>query len=151
MRYSFNVGSGKSSFGSLKEPIESGCYTYNLKAKTTFCVGNNCIPSRTVDTQSNLLLLKRSNRLSYYPKKNAFNYANLNVNLISKLNVKDVCVIKNMHTKDCPTTISVVPIPSLTYDIDPSGNLFGETTCGLNNFTNYVEMYDDMNYENKQM
>ena len=29
--------------------------------------------------------------------------------------------------------------PYLTYDVDPSGNLFGNTICGINNFVNYME------------
>ena len=38
-------------------------------------------------------------------------------------------------------TVVIVPNitrPYLKYNIDPSGNLFGNTVCGINNFENYV-------------
>jgi hypothetical protein len=59
---------------------------------------------------------------------------NLNINLITKLNLIDVNVIQ-------PVDISSNEYPFLQYNIDPSGELFGNTTCGINNFLNYLE-YD---------
>ena len=39
-----------------------------------------------------------------------------------------------------PVTINT-ETPFLQYNVDPSGNLFGNTVCGINNFLNYV-VYD---------
>jgi len=52
--------------------------------------------------------------------------------LITKLNLMDVNVVQ-------PVDMSMNSIPYLYYNIDPSGQLFGNTVCGINNFLNYLE------------
>ena len=131
-------GSGTSAFGVFSEPQTAGDYLYNKKAKTTFCLANKCIPSRKVNTESNLLLLNRANNLKYYPCKNFFNKANLNINLITKLDLKDVPVIANFSGNAVPTTITQSAIPFLDYNIDPNGFLFGNTICGVNNYVSFM-------------
>ena len=141
MARSFKTSSGKSAFGRFFEPEEAGEYIYNKKAKTIFCAANKCVPSTTVITQSNLLLLNRANKLKYYPCKNAFNKSNLNINLITKLDLKDVPVILDVSNNEVPSTITTTSIPFLDYNIDPSGVLFGNTVCGINNYEKFM-VYD---------
>jgi hypothetical protein len=138
MKHSFKTSSGRPAFGVFNEPLEASEYIYNKKAKTTFCKANVCVPSRKVITESNLLLLKRSNYLSYYPYKNRINMANLNSNLITKLDLLDVPVIQSNNSPfEVPTSLSSTSTPYLDYIIDPNGNLFGNSTCGINNYLNY--------------
>jgi hypothetical protein len=138
MAHSFKSSSGKSAFGVFSEPQNAGDYIYNKKAKTTFCRANKCVPSKTVNTQGNLLLLNRSNRLKYYACVNSINKANLNINLITKLDLLDVPVIKNVDSNNIPIPIISTEIPYLDYVIDPSGALFGNTICGVNNYVKYL-------------
>ena len=138
MAHSFKSSSGKPAFGVFSEPQTAGDYLYNKKAKTTFCLANNCIPSKKVNTESNLLLLNRANALKYYRCKNYFNKANLYVNLISKLDLEDVHVIADFSGNVIPSTITQSAIPFLDYNIDPSGVLFGNTICGVNNFVSFM-------------
>jgi hypothetical protein len=139
MNHSLNTNSGKKTFGTFKESLNAGDYIYNKKAKTTFCSGNVCIPSRTVNTQNNYLLLKRSNYLNYYACLNDFNTANLNVNLLTSLNLTNVPIIQNNNAPYIsPTPILTSATPYLDYIIDPSGNLFGNTSCGLLNYEQYL-------------
>ena len=43
---------------------------------------------------------------------------------------------------DCPGVFDPhMCIPFLDYNIDPSGNLFGNTICGINNWEKYM-VYD---------
>jgi hypothetical protein len=65
-----------------------------------------------------------------YVPRITFNESNLNRNLITKLNLLNVTVID--------TNPSSEP-PYLAYNIDPSGALFGNSVCGLNNYNNYLE------------
>ena len=139
MAHSFKSNSGIKAFGVFSESLDAGEYVYNKKARTTYCVANNCIPSVKVGSESNLLLFKRSNRLRLYPCKNAINKANLNINLITKLNLIDVPVIANVPENISPTPIISTAIPYLDYNIDPSGNLFGNSICGINNYVSYME------------
>lgn len=131
----FNGNSGKRAFGVFKEPLTEGNYIYNKKAKATYCFANNCTPNLT---EGNYLLYKRSYALNHFPCRNAINKQNLNINLITKLNLKYVPVIADL-SGNSPTTITSTSIPYLTYNIDPSGNLFGNTICGINNYTRYMQ------------
>ena len=58
--------------------------------------------------------------------------------MITKLDLKDVPVIEDFSGNVVPSTINTVVNPYLRYNIDPSGNLFGNTVCGINNFVNYM-------------
>jgi hypothetical protein len=149
MAHSFqtNFNAGYRTFGVFSEPLDAGEYIYNKKARASFCVANKCTPAVNVGTQSNLLLFNRSNKLSVFPCQNIIDKANLNINLITQLNLDGVPVIQNMETADVPTSITPALIgtastyspPYLNYNIDPSGNLFGNTICGVNNFVSYME------------
>jgi hypothetical protein len=144
MARSFN-SSVKKTFGVFSEPQDAGDYIYNKKANASYCVANSCIPAVNVGSQGNLLLFNRSNKLSVYPCKNIINKSNLNINLITTLNLSGVPVIENMESKNVPTSIEPTTIdasnnyPYLTYNIDPSGNLFGNNVCGINNYLSYLE------------
>jgi len=144
MAHSFKISSGYKTFGVFSEPISAGDYIYNKKARASFCVANNCVPAIKVGTQSNLLLFNRSNVISVYPCKNNINKANLNINLITQLDLSGVSVIQNFYSGDIPSPIVPTTLensndyPYLEYNIDPSGNLFGNNTCGINNYTNYM-------------
>jgi hypothetical protein len=69
-------------------------------------------------------------KTNLYLHHNTFNKTNLNRNLVTKLNLLNVTVID--------TNPSSEP-PYLAYNIDPSGALFGNSVCGLNNYNNYLE------------
>ena len=134
MAHSFKSLSGNSAFGSFVEPLYAGEYIYNKKAKATYCVTNNCVPATKVGSESNLLLYKRANVINNFPCRNVINKANLSINLITKMNLLGVPVLTD-SSGNVPTTIS----SDKTYNIDPSGNLFGNTICGINNYLHYLE------------
>lgn len=136
-----NTSSANKAFGVFSESQTSGDYTYNKKAKTSYCNSTTCIPYQNVASSNNLLLYKRAKKLLVYPCLNSINKANLNINLISKLDLSGVPVIQDFSNSNVPSTITTTSIPFLDYNIDPSGNLFGNTICGINNFENYM-VYD---------
>ena len=139
MANSLKGSSGKKAFGVFSESQNAGDYILNKKARATYCVANKCVPSVKVGTQSNLLLFNTANKLSLYPCKNTINRANLYINLITKLDLSgNIPVIEDFYSKEVPSTIDTDVIPYLVYNIDPSGNLFGNTTCGAYNYTNYM-------------
>ena len=143
MAHSFKSLSARATFGVFNESNDAGAYILNKKAKTTFCAANNCTAGTKVNSQGNLLLLKQSNYLNYYQCTNNINPTNLNINLITKLNLQDVPVIQsNNPPYETPTSMlsnNTTSTIYLDYIIDPSGNLFGNTPCGLNNYLNYLE------------
>jgi hypothetical protein len=137
-----NSSSANKAFGVFSEPQDAGEYIYNKKTTATYCNANICTPSLTVGSESNYLLFKRANKTRVYPCLNSIDKANLNINLITKLNLTGVPVIQDFSgNKICPTTITTSAIPYKEYNIDPSGNLFGNTICGINNWEKYM-VYD---------
>ncbi len=108
-----NSSSANKAFGVFLESMNAGDYIHKKKLKTAYKIFN-------------------------YPYQNAINNANLNINLISKLDLTNVPVIQNFSTGDVPTTITNSSVPFMDYNIDPSGNLFGNTVCGINNWEKYL-------------
>ena len=139
-----NSSSANKAFGVFSGSQDAGIYLYNKKAKTTYCNANICTPTLTVGSESNYLLFKRANKLRVYPCLNSINKANLNINLITKLDLTNVHVIQDFSGNVVPSsinTMNTVLDPYLRYNIDPSGNLFGNTICGINNWEKYM-VYD---------
>jgi len=138
MSHSFKTYSGRPAFEFYNESLDAGEYIKNKKAIATFCGANSCKPSIKVNTQSNLLLLNKANYLNYYSCGD-IDTTNLYVNLLTTLDLSDVPVIQNNTAPfNSPTDISPNVIVYTNYIIDPSGNLFGNTTCGINNYENYL-------------
>ena len=133
-----NITSANKTFGQFKESTDAGEYIYNKKARATYCVANKCAPSIKVYSEGDRLLFNKSNQLSLYPCANAINSANLNINLITRLNLRNVPVIQDASSGAIPSTITLDSVPFLDYVIDPSGALFGNSICGINNYLNYL-------------
>jgi len=146
MSRTFNTNSAKKAFGVFSEPLYASDYIYNKKAKTIFCNVNYCEPNIIVNTAANYLLLKRAAELNNSNVIASINKRNLYINLITKLNLTNVPVIKDMTNDEIPAHINTNVIPYLTYNIDPKGVLFGNTPCGLNNYLSYLE-YDIVSNE----
>lgn len=135
----------KPAFGQFKEPLRIGDYLFNKKVNALFCTNGICNKNNGIRSQSNYLMLKKIKYLKIAGCANIHNSANLNNNLITKLNLTDVPVI---GTNNIPITSPVVMVTNnstptiyLNYQIDPSGALFGNTPCGLNNYLGYLEPY----------
>lgn len=138
----FNTYMGKNTFGVLKEPIQAGDYTINRGALAGFCPPNICARNRTGVTQSNYLLLKRAKALYV---NDLYNPANLNMNLVTQLDLSGCSIILDNSGNVVPAKLSITSIPYLDYTIDPSGVLFGNTICGAVNFTEYLKYVDPSN------
>ena len=147
MAHSFNnnfnsTNSANKAFGVFLESQDAGEYIINKKAKTTFCVPNNCVPSvRNGGNESDYLLFNRSVKLQIYPCQNLINKSNLNINLITKLDLSAnyVRVIQNFNGNPPAIINQNNTTPPYNYlNIDPSGNLFGNSPCGLDGFENYL-------------
>jgi len=149
-------------FGTTKQIKDSGQHVIDKKATTIFCDRKNCFTS--VANQGCYDLLNLSKLLNRPVK---YNYDNLSINLVTKLNLTGVPVIQKNSTGASPTSIELptgathaefIADPAnptnfietqltavytddyryTTYTIDPSGNLFGNTECGLDNWRNYL-------------
>lgn len=137
----FSNNSAKSCFAQIKECERASAYTQEKKTKYTFCQPNICHPNKNVYSQSNLLLLREANSLTFYPYRQ-FDKTELYINLYTKLDLSDLSdntpVISDLSGNTFPVTIDTSVTPYLKYNIDPSGVLFGNNICGINNYINYI-------------
>jgi hypothetical protein len=60
-----------------------------------------------------------------------------NINLFTKMDLTNVCTVKN-NTTGCVSSINHSVPFYLAYTIDPSGVLFGNSECGISNFENFL-------------
>lgn len=124
-------------FGSNKESMYASDYTHKKKAISSYCTPESRCNKKNL-SQGELLLINDAKLLTTcHPP---FNTANLNINLFTALDLTDVSVVLDATTNTCPTTIDYADIPNFytRYVIDPSGQLFGNTNCGLDNFLTYL-------------
>jgi hypothetical protein len=144
MSRSFTNYPAKPSFVQVKEPLDASAYIKAKKSKYTFCQPNICHPNKNVYSQSNLLLLREANALTFYPCAQ-FDMTQLFINLYTKLDLTDLSgntpIISDLSGNTFPIIIDDYVTPFLKYNIDPSGVLFGNDICGINNYLNYVS-YD---------
>ena len=138
MAFAFKTPPAKPAFGVYCESMYAGDYILKKKARATFCNSNRC---PTVSSQGQLLLLDNAKRLDSFCSNIPFNKSNLNINLITSLNLSTCCTVESNPT--LPTmpscSIAIPAPPSITpfyvdYTIDPNGCLFGNNLCGKNNY-----------------
>ena len=129
--------SAKPAFKQIKEPLTAGDYLLNKKTKYSFCKPDYCHPNKNLYSQSNYLLLRKANALAYH-QCNTIDKTQLYINHYTKLNLNEVPVISQLSDNSSPVEINTSVVPYLTYNIDPSGILFGNNLCGINNWENFI-------------
>jgi hypothetical protein len=136
--YSGTTTNGRQTFGQSSTNQTAGDYISNKKAQATFCNSKICLPKTPTSNQSNYLLLKKANYIRYSGATNPHgeNKNDLASGLTTTIDLLNVPVIQN-NAGESPTTISTSSVPYLTYVIDPSGVMFGNTICGLNDINNF--------------
>lgn len=71
-----------------------------------------------------------------------FNKSNLYINLITKLDLNDVYVISNFNTNNhAVINDKNITSPYKYLNIDPNGILFGNTSCTINAYKNFLLYY----------
>jgi hypothetical protein len=144
----FPTTPGRKAFGVTIPVQNAGDYITNKKAKNTYCNTSLCKSQNKVVKQSDLLLLRKANYLKNRCVSYNFNKTNLNINLFTKMDLTGVKVIASARTGASPTTIIPLTQANLSYlaanpyytlyKIDPCGELFGNSTCGINNYQDFV-------------
>ncbi len=138
-----NIISAKNTFGKVYSKPYAGDYIRKKSITTVLCPVLKCTSMiNNLSRQSNYISLKNLQNTSNsccYNGRDLINKTNLNINLITEENLKYVDVLqKNYPVPTTPTNVD----PNISfinnYTIDPKGQLFGKTQCGLRNFTHYM-------------
>lgn len=153
MAHAFKIIPAKPTFGTLRQNTFQSDYITNKKSRLAYCnAPDKCAKNSSSYNEMNLL--NNGRRLSYkYLANNRlipFNKYNLIAGLYSKMDLENVCTLingfpcNNIDTScaACKNAVSIdtsstVPL-NWTNTVDPVGALFGNTPCGIENFTNYM-------------
>jgi hypothetical protein len=140
MAFTFNSNPANKAFGKAKKVGYASDYLENKKLKLAYCeiVTNQ---SRPILYRCNKLVRANSFETLYL-----FNRAKLNNN------IPNVNLEVNLYTKENCATVNVIegtppsagpfpqPIDFTKYRVDPCGELFGNSQCGVGNFIKYLEL-----------
>jgi hypothetical protein len=141
----FTPYSAKPTFAQVNESLTAREYILKKKNIYRFCAPNICHPNKNIGTFDKYYGLRSANVLKFYPNKDFLDKRQLYSNLYTKLDLHDLSgntpVISTL-SGTFPANIDITIIaPFLEYNVDPSGNLFGNDVCGIDNYLNYV-VYD---------
>ena len=168
MAHAFKNIPGKPAFGTLKQVTHQSDYLERKKAQRTVCTSQaNCGQIKNAKSYAEVNQYNEGFRSNKAKGCNElpFNKSDLIVNLYSKMDLQDACTMINgfpcidpeLSEIECsestiPTccsnacsgtkTISVNSTNPFNWNntIDPVGELFGNTKCGIENFTHYMTL-----------
>ena len=131
----FSYNSANSTFSSQNQFSDAGDYIKQKKIQYSFCNPNICKSNQNVNSYSNLLDLKKANSNALYNYSN-FDKSELYSNLYSILDLTNATTISTLDGQKPVNLNNTINVEN--YVIDPSGELFGITPCGLYNYENYL-------------
>ena len=133
--YSGRTTLGGKTFGQINSGTNAGSYIDLTSARSQSCP----LHCQRVGNYAQLNALRSAARHTYNGNRSIIeNNKNALVSgLYTKLELTDVNVISNLRTNKSPTSISETTKAYLIYNIDPIGSLFGNSPCGLSDYTNY--------------
>ena len=133
----FSNNSAKDAFANVRNTKDASSYIQERKTKYSFCQPNICHPNKNINTQSDYIRLREANRLKFYPE--VFNKTQLYMNLYTQLDLSgNIPVISYLSNGVSPVLIDTNVTPYLTYNIDPSGVLFGNSVCDITNYEHFI-------------
>jgi hypothetical protein len=134
----------KPTFAQHNDPTCSSYYTNKKKITSSFCEPNICHPKKNLKSYDKYYGTKDANNYRFNKTIFYYNKSQLYSNLYTKLDLRYISgntpIISNLTNGIFPIIINTSVDPYLTYNIDPSGNLFGNSLCDINNYVNYIKL-----------
>ena len=143
-------------FGTIKENLFQSDYISRKNAQLTYCNSssycNNITAANSfkqVNSYNLGVYINNLNNCNIIPVSNN----NLEAGLYSKLNLNGICTVnagppplQPFTSNSCNSTpVQIIPSSTIpfnySYTIDPLGEEFGLTQCGVSNFTKYMVFY----------
>lgn len=142
MAFAFKTLPARPAFGTYTSTLDAGEYILMKRARAAVCNSQMCPGKPVVSTQGELSTLNQAKRLDAHCFIVPFNKRNLNINLITTLDLSGCCIIQTIPASpNLPVCPANVPQPAditnlfyVDFTIDPYGCLFGETLCNANNY-----------------
>lgn len=164
MAHAFKTISAKPTFGTLKENLYQSDYINRKKGIITVCNSSSrCQRIRVAPSYNTINSFNIGRYVLSLDKCNVLpvNKSNLIISQYTKTNLTDVCTVSNIdpniHPAPCSSNLPCDPCQNNTHiiidpisttipfyytcQIDPLGQLFGNTQCGELNYTQYMGFY----------
>lgn len=139
----FANANGTAGFSRVSEPLTSSDYLQRKKTKHTFCTSSNCLSGTAFRSEGQHLLWKQRQQLLRNPYP-YFDHTQLYINLYTHLDLSElrdasVPVVADLSGNTFPIVLNPEVNPLLTYVVDPSGALFGNSVCDINQYVQYMD------------
>ena len=138
MVHAFTIIPAKPAFGKFSKKLNQGDVISN---KRTNLLYNECERTTKVRSQSELLELNKIRRTTCKDGCDVFPFdkTNLEVNLITKEDLKNVLVLEKNTAPGVPAKIDPALSPIFAYyRVDPENKLVGDNPCGIQKYINYM-------------
>jgi len=141
MAHAFQPIPANPTFRKLRESTYASDYITNKKSLIVYCNEKKSFGCKKSWNQGDYLLYNNGQSVVNNLCASKFNTSNLFSNLITKENLSGVTVLLDACNYEVTAKIiyptCIAPFYQ-TYIIDPNGELFGNTYCGINNYASYM-------------
>ena len=138
MAHAYTIYPAKPAFGNYAKHLS---YSEVLANKRANHIYYDCNESNHIRSQSNLLAIRKitsqacANGCEVLP----FNKSNLQVNLITELDLNGIIILELNSNPGTPSKIDPTLRPIYSYyTIDPDNRLSGNTPCAIQKYVNYM-------------
>jgi hypothetical protein len=138
MAHAYTIYPAKPAFGNFAKHLS---YSEVLANKRTNSIYYNCNRTNRINSQGDLMAIRKittqacTNGCEVLP----FNKSNLQVNLITELDLNNIIVLELNTNPGTAAKINPVLRPIYSYyTIDPNNKLSGNTPCAIQKYVNYM-------------
>ena len=138
MAHAYTIYPAKPAFGNFAKHLS---YADVLANKRTNSIYYNCKRTNRINSQGELMAIRKitTQACATGCEVLPFNKSNLQVNLITELDLNNIIVLELNSDPGTPAKINPVLRPIYSYyTIDPNNKLSGNTPCAIQKYVNYM-------------
>ena len=138
MAHAYTIYPAKPAFGNYAKHLS---YSEVLANKRANHIYYNCKRTNRIDSQGDLMAIRKITSQACASGCNVlpFNKSNLQVNLITELDLNGIIILELNSKPGTPSKIDPVLRPIYSYyTIDPNNRLTGDTPCAIQKYVNYM-------------
>jgi hypothetical protein len=143
MAHAYTIIPAKPAFGNYSKHFSYIDVIANKRANHIYF---NCNKTNRINSQSDLMAIRKITNADCATGCNIlpFNKSNLQVNLITELDLNNIIILQLNSDPGKPAKIdpALTPIYSY-YTIDPNNKLSGDTPCAIQKYVNYMILNTD--------
>lgn len=143
MAHAYTIIPAKPAFGNYSKHLSYADVIANKRANHIYY---NCKRTNRIESQGDLIAIRKTTQNDCANGCNVlpFNKSNLQVNLITELDLNNIIILETDIEPGVPSKIDPALTPVYAYyTIDPNNRLSGDTPCAIQKFVNYMILNTD--------